>query len=740
MKKNKLSILLLIIVLLATTCSCGTNNANINTYSVPENIKVEKSGAVAQNDNYTLLWDSQNACILLQNRATGKIYSTIPYDYYQSYDGEEDYKSLNLRSPIKIVCANINTSQTTEHFSDELASENSIHSLKIKNGIRVIYNFKDISVTIPVEYILTDEGVKTRILVSQITEKEELVYEISVAPFFASVKNGDGSYVFVPSGCGALMYTDEERTTRTYKESVYGEDAADQKLEEPIFGKNINLPVFGVSSEDGGMFGIIEGGSELGVISATAGDKQIGYSAASAGFRIRATASTAVKGSNNTTSVVEKVSTSKADIETVSVLYVPLDAGKCSYNDMAEYYRNYLLNKKQLTEKEEENGLFLNVIGGVKVQKSFLGIPYKTVNPATTIQSVNDIVTELSSELENASITVKLNGFTNGGIDGGEIGGGFEIDKALGNKKDLESLYSLCQKRGVTLLMNFDLINFNKSSNGFSTMSDTAKNANLVAIKENRYSLVIHQIENHSDNKYFLARKSLPQAAKKLSQELGKSIKLDGVALDTLGYIAYGDCGDNKYIAKSQISQDVYSIISSFKNNKYKTSTENANIYAADADYIFSAPFSSSAYLAFDAEIPFYQMIMKGNTSMSVESVNLSDNRNEQIVKAALTGAAIEFTVSESFEDAFIRTDHSGLAATTYSDIKDEIISSVSSLQEVWDSVNGENLVKYERNGNIGYSLFSNGVAVYGNLSENDENSPIGNLKGYSFKVVKGAE
>lgn len=738
LKRRKLILLTCLVLAINMLTSCGTAAANIRSYSAPGQVKTVETGAVAQNDTHDLLWDADRACLILHNRLTGEIRSTIPYDYYLKGDDISDYQKLNFCSPVRLTCVDRYTAQSNIYYSDKLAQQNLIYSVKIKNGIRLIYIFEEIGVTVPIEYLLTDDGIEMRILVEEITEKDNLVYEIAPAPFFSAVKNSEESYLFVPSGCGALMYADESRSARNYSEPVYGEDASNQPLQAPASTQTVHLPVFGTSSPYGGVLGIIGEGSELGVIEASAGDSQLGYSAAYAAFRIRSMASSSMKNSNNTTQIVDKISPSKADISYVSVRYVLLDSAKCSYNDMAAYYRNFLVENKQLAVNEEKSGVFLNVIGGVQIQKSFLGVPYHTVFAATTLKETEDIVSTLTKELQS-ELTVKLNGFTVGGIDGSKIGGGFRLGGSTGNKKALQQLSETCKKSGVPLLMNFDVVNFNTSSAGFSVKFDSAKNANLVSVKKKSYSLVIQEELNLSDQTYFLARGKILPAVNKLIKK-SDSFAVDGIALDSLGGVAYSDCSSAGYIAKQGMSGDVVKAISTLKKAGLATATENANLYAACADYVFSVPDTSSGYLYFDAEIPFYQMILKGSVSMSGESLNLSTDSKSLLLKAALTGCAVQFTVCNNFTDAFINTQHSGLAGSVFSDVRQDMVAADKALHEVWETVRGEQITFYERQGNTGHSVFSNGTEVYANFSGEKTETPVGILEGYTFKMMKGAD
>jgi len=210
MKKSKFLKLIAVILALLCLCSCANNKININSFVMPETVKKLESGTIAENDNFSLLWDSDRSCVVLYNRINGNIWSSIPYEYYNNTIPYDGYKDLNFASPIYLVCRTRDKGESNEIFSNELTADNTVYSLKLKDGLRVIYMFEDVKVSIPVEYRLLENGLEARILVNEIAEKDNLVYKISLMPFFASTKNSKDSYLFVPSwmfsGCFALAF------------------------------------------------------------------------------------------------------------------------------------------------------------------------------------------------------------------------------------------------------------------------------------------------------------------------------------------------------------------------------------------------------------------------------------------------------------------------------------------------------------------------------------------------------
>ena len=738
MRKSKILSFISIILIIACLCSCGGNTANIISFSMPETVKKVETGQIAENDDYSLLWDADSSCVILHNKNNNEIWSSVPYEYYNNSIQHDGYKDLNMMSPIYLVCKSKDKAQSSEHFSEFLSADNMVYSLSLKNGIRVIYLFEDIGVSVPVEYRLMENGLEMRVLVKDIAEKDELVYKVSVMPFFASAPNGEDSYLFVPSGSGAIMNTDEKTDTRSYSEPVYGNDETYQELQQLSVKENVRMPVFGVKrSEASALFGVIDKGSELGVIDATAGDSQLGFSAVYPSFQIRNISETAMKNSSNTTSIVTKVTESKADIDYVSVKYYPLYDNDADYNGMAKAYKSYLKEKGFLKGKEKTNGLFLDLIGGVNVKQSFLGVPYTKVLSATTLEDAGVIAKELSNETKLDSV-IKLTGFGKGGIDSRILAGNLKLDSAVGNKKDLTKLNSLCDELSIPLIMNYDLLFYGESSMGYSLKLDCAVNATGLSAKKKRYGLITHQDEYKNENLSMINRSLLGELGDKLIKKTSK-LDFDAVSLSTLSEFAYGDGKNSAYIAKNSMAADVSAIIGKIKKQNRRFASENANMYAAVlSDYIFSAPTDSSDYLYFDKNIPFYQMVFKGYIPISSKPINLSNDGREEFLKAMATGSSLEFTLCYNFYDEFINTQHSGLAAGEYKSVKDDIIALSHEAEDVLNDVKGAEIESYKIQNNVSVTEFSNGIKVYVNFGDEVAKTEIGNIEAKSFKYIRG--
>jgi hypothetical protein len=262
-----------------------------------------------------------------------------------------------------------------------------------------------------------------------------MLWKVKIAPFMCSFSNNaDNSYLFVPSGSGALIYKKQESSIAlTYSQEVYGVDSGRfLEYEEKATVENpIRLPVYGAKMGDKALCAIIEDGAEMASIDVSAAASNIGSTGVSASFEVRGYQWVKVKKG------YQKLFSESITNNKCSVSFYPLYDNDADYVGMANVYRDYLEEKYNLEKNDKENVLALKFIGGSNVKNSLLGIPYDDFYATTTVSDATKIITDLYKKL-GIKMSANLVGFTQGGVDVGKIAGGFKLDSNLGKKSDLE--------------------------------------------------------------------------------------------------------------------------------------------------------------------------------------------------------------------------------------------------------------------------------------------------------------
>lgn len=723
-KLNRIAAFLLSAAMVFSLCACGKDEESRKPSTPYEklNLAAVDSGTVAENSGFSLSWDAERACVSLTDKASGDVWSTIPEDYYKTGD-TSGRAGIMLGSPIMLEYVSEKNRSAVKSVNGYtgIMKNGKIGSIKTDNGIKVYYCFDKLEIIIPVEYSLGDTGLSITVVPDEIIEYDNLVYKISLAPFLCSAANSDSKeqYIVVPSGSGAVMYTDiRSGGAREYSEPVYGSDPARFEGENPINTATVRMPVFGAKSGNSAILGIITSGAASAEIDAIAGDEKIGWSGVYPTFTLRGSNVSAVSFNGGNVTEVETISEELTGYEKLSVSYHTLSGENADYSGMAEVYREYIKQTSGSNEELDEAQLTVKLLGGLQLKKLMLGIPYQKTVSATTFSEALDIVKDIEDKT-GVLPDVILSGFGESGLDIGKIAGGFGFSDAMGSKKDLKALQDYCKKQGINLYTDFDIVRFNDSSNGFSQTFDAAKSSNSFTAFQYHYSVSLRNEDESLKRYVMLSRAKLGEAAEKLF-DFAKESGISGIGLSTLGNTAYSDYDDKKSFVRAGSESSTQKIIKAAQKQGLSVAVSDADSYAAAlADKITDAPVGSSMYDILDVDIPLYQMVFKGVTDISASAVNTASDTRKSFLKAIEGGSGIAFTLSARYDSDFATTIHSAFATSLYSDNSALISELVSESSEFYKAVNGAEITEHTViSDTLRSTEFSNGVTLWVNYAD----------------------
>lgn len=738
MKSRALRVLACVVALslvVINLCGCS-KSANKILYYKNYSLMDTETGTVAENDGYTLSWDNDKKCVLMYDKQTEKTWSTIPYDYY-TVEEPEGVAMVRMHSPIILKYCESNTLQTKIIYAyADCISDGTVTSKAVDNGIEVTYFFERQQISVPVRYILTENGVEVSLVVEDIRESKNIVCEVSIAPFMCSVKSGEDGYLVLPSGSGALMYTDEgERKPRTYRAAVYGED---QNLTDDSLLNNeaaVRMPFFGVVSGDEAMCAIIKNGADCAVIEANAGDSEVGWSSAWATFVLRgysllqrSTIKTGV------TDVASYYTASHVFASEFSVGYYPLHEQK-NYVGIAKKYAEYLKLDDEKANAED-NSLYLRFLGGVLTDELFFGIPHKKLSVVSKFEDVASILEEIASKT-GAEPTVQLLGFGESGLDIGKLLGGKNFASVLGGAKGYEALREYCKKAGIPLYADYDFVRFSESGAGVSS-KNAVLSAKGTTLRHSYYSISSRNALEGEDY-FLLGMDAFKDVAEDFTQHLVNK-GINSVSLSTLSNLSYSDYTKTNSYVKHGFSTNAANVIKLLKANKIKVASNNANAYAAAiSSCIFEAPTIADSSFAVDEQVPLYSIVFKGHIPMSVESINLSRHSSDSLLRAIETGNGLCFTVGENWEVDMLGTKENAVSFSVWESVKDDVFGMYDRSSSVLESVAGAAISDHVRLAEGVYKTeFSNGVSVTVNYTDTDFTDENGTVKAKDFIYKEG--
>lgn len=750
MKKRIFSIVLCLFLLFSLT-ACGEGDFTPSQVAFDTKVStsvLEEGEVIAQNSKFKMEYAADTGSVRLVDLATETKWDICPkstgevqYDVFGLPVGDHVFiqSAIDVGYMDPTVRGGGNYNATS---GDAVVDSGRIVVIPIDNGVTIEYYFDGQKFMIPVDYVLKDDYLSISVDSTKIQEENLRVTYVSVAPFLNAVENDtEDSYLFLPSGSGALLDVDSYNEQGIkYSGFVYGDDYTMEDKYIPSERKSLRLPVYGYKTTDKGGFVIIDNGAETAQITAITGSTSYKFSTIYPTFQLRGY--TYHKARTFKQTYYANVYPENMIEGVFSIRFYPLTSESADYNTMADIYRDYLVNEKGLTKTGDDKAMSVTLIGGTEITKSFLGIPYKTVYATTTVGQANNIVSELSENVDNLS--VKLKGFGSTGVDIGEIGGGFTVNSNIGSDKKLVSLSNTCNEKNVDLYFDYDLVRFNTSGSGFSHYSDSVMNSGI--LKAEQYVTDKANRSNLETLAYrFLRPINFADAVTK-SLEQNNKWNISGVSLETLTSYVYSDYSEPHatvdYNARYGYTNTAIEALNLVKENGQKLMASDANDYAAiAADLVVDAPVTSDDGYAFYEDVPFYSMVFKGYIPMTSESINLAIEPQRMILGAVESGVGLNYTITNNWDNTLIDAYYPYFFGTKYSNIKEDIIATYNSLSDYYNSINGAKIVSNTIiSSGVHCTVFDNGVTVYVNYNDAVAITPAGECAAEGYIITGGAE
>ena len=687
---------------------------------VPE---LETDEAIAENDYYVLGWNAENDSVTLLTKADGRKWGTNPNDYYTLSNEQSVHEMISSPITVNIVT---NSKPNLINAGGALATNGRIKSEKIDNGVSVTYYFDDYFFSVTVDYYLEGDSVKVKLDPKKIVEAGvSVIASVGIAPFMCSTKNtpngSKDSYLVIPSGSGALMYTDERSSGlgRSIAAGVYGEDASIDKYQDNDNNTAISMPFFGAKEGAFGTLGIIESGAEYAAIKADAGESKFGVSEAYAYVDVRGHDVAYLSGIWR-----DKYTEFINNTEPIVIGYYALSGEDATYYGMAKRYQKYLVEKEGLTATGSNKLLNATILGSYLKDELFLGIPYKQAEALTTYSEAQTILQELNA-MTSGSLSATMYGYGKGGVNATQLAGGFSLTGVTGNEKDLNSFLSFTKQYGIEAYFDFDVLFFSESGSGFSENGDAAINNTGINVKTRQF-LISTRNRLDADKGGVLgsivSRKELQRAVQKAAETTSK-YGINNIAFSTLGSVAYSDYSDdNAYSSRKNMDKDVKAYIDDVQAKNNKVLVDSPFSYAAlSADVLTGCPINSNNDRAFDVEVPLYQIVFQGYKENYIQPINYAADRRVAFLKAIESGSGISFILMNNYDIELRKQQSNIFNSSLYSDNKGYIkeyldeggafLQSVASAKIANHTQIAEKVTKTE---------FDNGKAVYVNFSDKE--------------------
>jgi len=606
---------------------------------------------------------------------------------------------------------------TANSFAESVQADTYTYEYR-DNGVYVNLQFAKQGFEIPCFFGIQDDRFVARIFSEQIQQHGSLqVAGIVFLPYFGSGSMEEEGYMLVPDGSGALIhYNNQKQTYQPYSQKVYGRNLALNMQSNLLITQNATMPVFGIQKGRGTLLAVITEGEYQAEIKAEIAGRTTSHNTVyTNALFIQSENNTLLSGSDNEESVV-MLSQQHKQFPYYEVSYFFL-AENSGYNGMASRYRRYLIEEKGMQQTaEEQKNMNLTFLGGVEVNKTFLGIPYRAVKKLTSFEELKDTVLELQQEAGN-SFQVNMRYLEKGGSMS-KMPTKLTYDGALGGEKGYNRMAEALKEAGIAFYPIYDTVTIRKSGNGYRDYQGV-RNVSKSASAQYDYMLTSGSRDSGMKPYYLVS----PRYEEKIIASLLESAEkkhVESLGLTGISGMMYADyrsesISDNETGACWERSLEMAA------GSTESLLLQGAYAYAFPyADVITDVPVFSSQFDVEDETVPFYEMVVGGSAALYSIPINESGNMREMLLKTVEYGVSPTFRLMTAQRDALQDTDYQKYFSLCWADWEQEIKDVLTELKSL-DDVLGQRIVSHERlSAEVYATTFENGETVYVNYGQED--------------------
>lgn len=666
----------------------------------------------AENGSYIMLVDDRLGNLGLKNKATGYIWWSSPLGAARDKVAtpllvNELRSSNTLRYGIPSKRSNNNVLRSGTDDCEIKVSD-------VKNGVKVTYYYNKAGFSFPVEYTLEEDCLKASLKVSDIKEPkdEKIATEVTLMSSFGAASDTEDGCFVIPDGSGALVRFNNNKTmdTNAYQQRVYGNDVTVVPTSRGAVTEQIYLPVYGIVKEDNAMLVVASKGDSNAYISAQVSKQSnSSYNLCNFTFILRGTDTFYMSGNNSDKLTVFENGDIKSD--DIELRYYPISKKGASYVDVADRYRQYLIEEDGVEPKSSKAAMYVDLYGGTLKKKPVLGIPVTLKQPVTKYDEALEILTELKNKGVD-DMVVSYNGWTNDGIRR-KVDTGASPSGTLGGKSSFNKLTDFIDENGFEFYPASSSRDF-YSGNGYYSFTSTCVRVSGSYSRIVSYDRAYGIPDGFKKNMSLLSPSYYGEVYGDIASSYAKA-GLTGAAVDNAASSLYGDYGKkdiSRYKAMT-LAEEAFGKLSDSLDNGFIA--DGANAYALPyVSHITNVPLSSSRFDIFNEDVPFYQIVMHGLVPYSTTPVNGDADPSQLLLMAAATGSSLSYDMIYNETSKLKDTDYDRYYYANYHYWADTAAEEYKLLAPLLDSVSDSTITGYDvsDDGSLITTTFSNGTVV----------------------------
>lgn len=585
-------------------------------------------------------------------------------------------------------------------------------------------------------YRLDGEDLLVEVPMGEIEYKEEYpIYALSILPYFGAAGTEKEGYLLVPEGGGALINFNNGKTAQSsYYANVYGWDMA-QDRSAIVHETRTCFNVFGIADGEEAFLCILEEGAPYASIQADISGRLNSYNYVNAVYSILY---------REQYDIADRFTGSmyvyEDEVPQESLVQRYRFVGSGDYVDMAETYRDYLMNRYDgyLTRNQDtEAPVEIEILGAADKARQILGIPVSRPLPLTTYSEAVQILEELRGDgLKN--MTVKFSGWMNGGVRQ-KILNKVRLLSELGSEKDFRALTEYADENGIPLYLNGIAAYAHNSGllDGFVVYTDAAKFVSRETVELLPYFKVTYGKDNSKDAYYLLRADLVGEMMNNLAESASEYGA--GISLEDIGRELSSDFSEDATVRRQGALELQSAKLKELYDSGVKIMVNAGNDYAMPySSMITNMDLGGSKYTILDRAVPFYQIALHGYVNYTGEALNLAQDWQEELLQSAEYGAGLSFTVMRETAFSLQNTQYTKYFGADYAAWKERIAEIYGRYNEELGNTFCQRIVDHERvTESLTCTTYEDGTKVYVNYGYSDAKAEDGTLVGArDYKAV----
>ena len=615
------------------------------------------------------------------------------YDYNQDGVYTEDEKILYGGFQKREVDESANKTWIYDENGRPVQDKLSVDVVNAQNeSFGVADESKNVVFQVGVRFALEDKGLTVTMINDSIREGEgsdsedpyfrhdEKICGIKINPYMTvnTSKEEDGQ-IILPDGSGSVISFNSEKVNQNvgmYSEKrIYGNDYTIPQAERGFESKKLMLPLYGFleTTKGQGVVAIVsKGAAQTGIEADFSRQSEGSYNYARFLTHLRETEKVKVSSG-------KEYNRDSRDLYTgdIEYRYIFLSGNDLDYVDVANVYRDYLIEKYNLTEKDttKTNNVSINFLGAFTKKEIAFGFVYDAELSLTTFDEAAKIVKDLQGNgIEDMNVV-----YSNWTDDEGdaEITADIKASSALGGKKALKKLNEELKALNVQAYYDYNVTQGHGFDYAYGSLKYNTKSISSSYTSIATYVLSTGLADNTRKGGVLLSPKFYASLVSDYLNEVAK-YEISGLALYDLGNSRISD-----YAKKNLIYAEDGNI---YQSNALKTAYEglNGNVLLSEpfdyaipyTSYASGIPTDCTLYPIVDYSIPLYQLVISGLVDYSGEYINMDNDNNTvyNILKTIETGSNLSFMVSYSNTNVLLDTNYTNYYNAYYYNWRTDII------------------------------------------------------------------